>query len=50
VTDIGLRPASPGDSVYCYQVHKLAMGDYVSATWGWDEEVQRSFHGARIAA
>ena len=20
------------------------MGDYITATWGWDEQVQRGFH------
>ena len=20
------------------------MGDYITATWGWDEQVQRAFH------
>jgi GNAT superfamily N-acetyltransferase len=49
VTGIGLRPASPGDSAYCYRLHKLAMGDYVAAIWGWDEGVQRSFHARAFA-
>jgi GNAT superfamily N-acetyltransferase len=41
---IGLRPAAPGDSEFCYRLHKAAMGDYVTAIWGWDEQVQRAFH------
>jgi GNAT superfamily N-acetyltransferase len=44
---IGLRPATPGDSEFCYQLHKAAMGEYVTAIWGWDEQIQRGFH-ARV--
>jgi ribosomal protein S18 acetylase RimI-like enzyme len=44
VTPIALRPATPADSEFCYQLHKAAMEDYVAAVWGWDEQVQRSFH------
>ena len=39
-----LRPATPADSEFCYQLHKAAMGGYVTAIWGWDEQVQRGFH------
>jgi ribosomal protein S18 acetylase RimI-like enzyme len=42
--EIALRPATPADSEFCYQVHKAAMGGYVAAIWGWDEQVQREFH------
>ena len=41
---IGLRPATPADAEFCYQLHKAAMGDYITAIWGWDEKVQRGFH------
>jgi ribosomal protein S18 acetylase RimI-like enzyme len=44
MTTIGLRPATPTDSEFCYQLHKAAMGDYITAIWGWDEQVQRGFH------
>jgi ribosomal protein S18 acetylase RimI-like enzyme len=44
MTSVALRPATPGDSEFCYQLHKAAMGDYITAIWGWDEEVQRGFH------
>lgn len=44
MTTIGLRPATDVDSEFCYQLHKVAMGDYITATWGWDEQVQRGFH------
>ena len=41
---IALRPATPADAEFCYQLHKTAMGDYITVTWGWDEQVQRAFH------
>jgi ribosomal protein S18 acetylase RimI-like enzyme len=41
---IGLRPATPADAEFCYQLHRAAMGDYITATWGWDEQVQRASH------
>jgi len=44
VTAIELRPATPADSEFCFQLHKAAMGAYVSAIWGWDDDVQRRFH------
>jgi GNAT superfamily N-acetyltransferase len=43
-TPVALRPATPADSEFCFQLHKAAMGDYITATWGWDEHVQRDFH------
>ena len=44
MNDIALRPVTPGDSEFCFQLHKAAMGGYVAAIWGWDEQVQRGFH------
>jgi ribosomal protein S18 acetylase RimI-like enzyme len=44
MTSIVLRPVAPADSEFCYQLHKAAMGDYIAAIWGWDEQVQREFH------
>ena len=41
---IALRSATPADAEFCYQLHKAAMGDYITAIWGWDEQVQRAFH------
>lgn len=41
---IALRPATPADAEFCYQLHKAAMGEYITAIWGWDEQVQRAFH------
>ncbi len=44
MTVIALRQATPADSEFCYQLHKAAMGGYVTAIWGWDEQAQRDFH------
>jgi ribosomal protein S18 acetylase RimI-like enzyme len=44
MTSVALRPATPADSEFCYQLHKAAMGGYITAIWGWDEQVQRGFH------
>jgi hypothetical protein len=41
---IALRPAASADAEFCYQLHKAAMGEYITAIWGWDEQVQRAFH------
>ena len=38
MTPAALRPATPADSEFCFQLHKAAMGDYVTAIWGWDEQ------------
>jgi ribosomal protein S18 acetylase RimI-like enzyme len=44
MTAIELRPATGADGEFCYQLHKVAMGEYITAVWGWDEQVQRDFH------
>ena len=49
MTPFELRPAIGADSEFCYQLHKAAMGDYVTAIWGWDEQVQRGFHTRAFA-
>jgi len=41
---ITLRPATAADAEFCYQLHKAAMGEYITAIWGWDEQVQRASH------
>jgi ribosomal protein S18 acetylase RimI-like enzyme len=43
-SEIALRPATSADTEFCYRLHKAAMGDYIAAIWGWDEQVQRAFH------
>ena len=48
MTDIELRPVTPADSEFCFQLHKAAMGDYVTAIWGWDEQRQRGFQDRRF--
>ena len=44
MTGIALRPATPADGEFCFQLHKAAMGGYITAIWGWDEQRQRGFH------
>jgi ribosomal protein S18 acetylase RimI-like enzyme len=41
---IALRQATTADAEFCYQLHKAAMGEYITTIWGWDEQVQRGFH------
>jgi GNAT superfamily N-acetyltransferase len=41
VTHVALRPAIPADSEFCYRLHRAAMGEYVTALFGWDEQAQR---------
>ena len=41
---IALRPVTPADAEFCFQLHKAAMSEYITAIWGWDEQVQRAFH------
>jgi ribosomal protein S18 acetylase RimI-like enzyme len=49
MTVIGLRPATGADRDFCFQLHKAAMGDYVAAIWGWDEQRQRASHDRKFA-
>jgi ribosomal protein S18 acetylase RimI-like enzyme len=44
MTVVALRPATPADSEFCFQLHKAAMGGYITAIWGWDDQRQREFH------
>lgn len=44
MTSVALRPAVPADQEFCYRLHKTAMGEYITAIWGWDEQAQRGFH------
>ncbi|WP_026924967.1 GNAT family N-acetyltransferase [Glycomyces arizonensis] len=44
MTTIDLRPTASADSECCFELHKAAMGAYVTAIWGWDEELQRDYH------
>jgi GNAT superfamily N-acetyltransferase len=45
-----LRPATPRDSEFAYQVKKSTLGEYVRQVWGWDEEEQRRLHQRRFAS
>jgi ribosomal protein S18 acetylase RimI-like enzyme len=36
-----LRLATVDDFDFLYDLHKVALGEYVLATWGWDEAFQR---------
>ena len=38
MTPVALRPATPVDSECCFQLHKAAMGNYVTAIGGRDEQ------------
>lgn len=44
MTSVALRPATSADSEFCFQLHKAAMGGYITALWGWDEQRQRDSH------
>src|SRR5262249_61009470 len=49
MTVIALRPTTAADSEFCFRLHKAAMGEYVTAIWGWDEQRQRDFHARGFA-
>jgi ribosomal protein S18 acetylase RimI-like enzyme len=36
------RPASPDDFDRLFEIHRGALGPYVSQVWGWDEAWQRN--------
>jgi GNAT superfamily N-acetyltransferase len=40
MSTVTTRPATQADYHFLYTLHKLALGLYVEATWGWDEEFQ----------
>ncbi|MDT3441630.1 GNAT family N-acetyltransferase [Pseudofrankia sp. BMG5.37] len=44
MTEVGLRPATSGDSEFCFALHRDAMGRYVEQIWGWDDALQRAHH------
>jgi len=43
---LGLRPAVAADQDFCFRLHRAALGEYVEAVWGWDDEDQRRRHRA----
>jgi ribosomal protein S18 acetylase RimI-like enzyme len=40
---VKLRPATPGDAEFLYQLLRATMRDYVEQTWSWDEDWQRAY-------
>jgi ribosomal protein S18 acetylase RimI-like enzyme len=38
-----LRPATTADVDFFFALHKQALGPYVDAVWGWDDDVQRAY-------
>jgi GNAT superfamily N-acetyltransferase/uncharacterized damage-inducible protein DinB len=44
MSTIELRPATLADSGFCFALHRVAMGPYVQAIWGWDDATQLEFH------
>ncbi len=42
-TGLEFRPATAADGEFLYQLHRAAMMEYVSQTWGWDEEWQQEY-------
>lgn len=41
---MNLRPATPNDFDFVYQVKVEALKDYIAKTWGWDDVIQQEFH------
>ena len=42
------RPATDADGPFVYDLKRQALGTYIEATWGWDENVQRELHRHRF--
>ena len=43
-----LRPTTPEDAEFLYQLLKATMREYVDQTWGWDEDWQRAYFEMRF--
>lgn len=41
---IKLIPADEADKEFSYRVKKAAEGEYITYMFGWDEDIQRSYH------
>jgi GNAT superfamily N-acetyltransferase len=41
-----LQPATPADEAFLFELHRAAMSGYVNATWGWDDDWQRTHFAA----
>jgi len=42
VPEWSLRPATDDDREFLFDLHRVTMGAYVDATFGWDERAQRA--------
>lgn len=45
---LSLRPATPEDAEFLFQILKATVREYVDQTWGWDEEWQRAYFEMRF--
>jgi ribosomal protein S18 acetylase RimI-like enzyme len=36
-----LREVSDNDHAWLFELHRVAMGEYIEQTWGWDEALQQ---------
>lgn len=43
-----LRPATAEDRVFLFELNRAAMGPYVEATWGWNEDEQVAYFDAHF--
>jgi ribosomal protein S18 acetylase RimI-like enzyme len=43
-----LRQVTEADYTFLFHLHKAAMKDYVTQTWGWDERVQQTLFQERF--
>jgi RimJ/RimL family protein N-acetyltransferase len=44
MTPVTLRQATPADNEFCFELHRAAMGEYITTIWGWNEQRQRDSH------
>jgi GNAT superfamily N-acetyltransferase len=42
------RPATARDGVFLWALHNATLKDYVTQTWGWDDQVQRRMFDERF--
>jgi GNAT superfamily N-acetyltransferase len=42
VPEWSLRPATDNDRVFLFDLHRVAMGPYIDAAFGWDERTQQA--------
>jgi ribosomal protein S18 acetylase RimI-like enzyme len=43
-----LRPLRDDEREWAYALHRAALGEYVEATWGWDDALQRRLFDAAL--